>query len=96
MRKFKVVYFGASCDTEAENKKFADKLDLDFALLSDTNREVGNAYGVVSGDSGYPSRWTFFINAKGKIAHIDKSVNVGTHGADCAAKLKELGVAAAE
>lgn len=91
-----MAYFGASCDTQAENKEFYDKLDLDFPLLSDTDRTVGNAYGVVSGDSGYPARWTFFIDAEGKIAFIDKGVSVGTHGADCAAKLKELGVEAAK
>lgn len=96
MRKFNVVYFGASCDTEALNKEFADKLELDYPLLSDTDRKVANAYGVVSGDSGYPARWTFFIDAEGKIAFIDKGVQVGSHGADCAAKLKELGVAAAK
>jgi len=95
LRKFKVAYFGASCDEESENKKFHEKLDLDYPLLSDPQRDVAKAFGVVSGDSGYPARWTFFIDAEGKIAHIDKAVNVGSHGADCAAKLKELGVAAA-
>ncbi len=91
-----MAYFGASCDTEELNKEFADKLELDFPLLSDPERQVALAYGVVSGDGQYPARWTFFIDAEGKIAFIDKNVRTGSHGADCAAKLAELGVAEAE
>ncbi len=41
-----------------------------------------------------PARATFYIGKDGKIAHIDKSVKTTSHGADIAAKLKELGVAA--
>jgi peroxiredoxin len=35
---------------------------------------------------------TFYIDKDGKIAFIDKSVKVASHGSDLAAKLKELGV----
>ena len=37
---------------------------------------------------------TFYIGEDGKILHIDKTVKTTSHGADIAAKLKELGVAA--
>ena len=43
-----------------------------------------------------PKRWTFIIGTDGKILHIDKNVTPKTHGADCAAKLAELGIAASE
>ena len=69
---------------------------MDFPILSDPDRAVAQAYGLVSGAKGYPKRWTFFIGPNGKILHIDKSVNPAKHGEDCAAKLEELGVAKAE
>jgi len=62
-------------------------------LLSDPGRKVAQAYGLVDSAQGYPKRWTIYIGKDGKILHIDKSVKTGSHGADVAAKLKELGVA---
>jgi len=38
------------------------------------------------------NRWTFYIGKDGKILFIEKEVKPGAHGADVAAKLKELGV----
>ena len=83
----------ASCDSVEENTAFAKKLELDYPILSNPDRDVAEAYGVVTGGKGYPKRWTFFIGVDGKILHIDKEVKTESHGADCAAKLKELGVA---
>jgi len=88
-----VAYFTASCDTPEDNKKFAEKLDLDYAILSDPGKKVAEAYGVVTEKRKFPFRWTFYIGKDGKILHIDKKVKSATHGADCAKKLKDLGVA---
>jgi peroxiredoxin Q/BCP len=96
LRKFNVAYFAASCDTVEDNTAFAEKLELDFPILSDPDRTVAQAYGLVTGTKGFPKRWTFFIGPNGKILEIDKDVSTKTHGADCAAKLKKLGVAQAE
>ena len=41
----------------------------------------------------FATRWTFYIGKDGKILFIDKAVKTASHGADIAAKLKELGVA---
>jgi peroxiredoxin Q/BCP len=62
-------------------------------LLSDPSRKVAQSYGLVDSPNGYPKRWTIYIGKDGKIVHIDKSVKTGSHGADVAAKLKELGIA---
>jgi len=40
----------------------------------------------------FPQRWTIYVGKDGKILFIDKMVKAGAHGADVAAKLKELGV----
>jgi peroxiredoxin Q/BCP len=43
----------------------------------------------------WPARWTFYIGVDGRLLHIDRKVNPGTAGADVAARLEALGVAAA-
>jgi peroxiredoxin Q/BCP len=68
-------------------------MGLDYPILSDPTRETAKAYGVVSGDRKNASRWTFYIGEDGKILFIDDKVKAGSHGADIAAKLKELQVA---
>lgn len=85
-----MAYFAASADPAEVNKKFAESLEADYPILSDPTKETARAYGLVSG----PSRVTFYIGKDDKILHIDRGVKTGTHGADIAAKLKELGVEA--
>lgn len=92
LRKFDVAYFTASCNTVKENTEFAKSLDLDYAILSDPGKKVAEAYGVVDANRPFPRRWTYYIGKDGKILHIDKNVKAASHGADCAKKLKELGV----
>ena len=87
-----VVHFGASCDTVELNKKFAKKLELDYPLLSDTDKKVAKAYGILS-PRGFSQRVTFIIDPAGKIAHIfgkEDRVKLQEHGKQIAAKLKEL------
>jgi len=86
-----VQYFGASVDTPQVNAEFAEALGLTFPILSDPERTVARAYGVL-GASGFASRWTFYIAADGRIVDIDKHVRVTSHGADVAARLKELDI----
>lgn len=88
-----MAYFTASCDTPEVNRDFAKSLNLDYPILSDPEKTVASAYGVVHEGRSLPERWTFFIGTDGKILHIDKNVNPATHGQDCADKLRELKVA---
>jgi thioredoxin-dependent peroxiredoxin len=95
IRKFDVAYFTASVDAvegEKGNKAFAQSLSLDFPILSDPTKETAKAYGVLS-ERGFANRWTFYVGKDGKILFIDDKVKTASHGADVAAKLKELGVA---
>jgi hypothetical protein len=46
----------------------------------------------VLGMMGFASRWTFYIDAAGKLAYIDKEVSALKAGADMAARLAALGV----
>ena len=61
--------------------------------MSDPGQEVAQAYGVVHEGRGYPERWTFIIDTDGTILDILTKVDTGSHGAEIAARLKELGVA---
>lgn len=92
LKKLDVAYFTASCDTVEKNTDFAKQLKLDYPILSDPEKTVATAYGVVDANRPNPQRWTFYIGKDGKILHIDKGVKTTSHGKDMAAKLKELGV----
>ncbi len=87
-----MAYFTASCDTAETNKRFAESMALDYPILSDPTGATAKAYGVYQEQAKLASRWTFYIGKDGKILFIDKEVKPGSHGAEVAAKLKELGI----
>lgn len=82
----------ASVDDVETNTAFARANEADFPVLSDADQAVARAYGVLS-DGGYARRWTFYIDADGRIAHIDREVSALNAAADIAARLEGLGVA---
>ncbi len=88
-----MAYFAASVDTPETNKRFAESLAVDYPILSDPGMEVARAYGVVSGDRKYASRWTFYIGRDGRILAVDREVSPATAGKDVTARLAALGVA---
>jgi len=92
LKPLKVAYFTASVDPVAANKKFAEKLGLDYPILSDPDSNVAKAYGVVHGERKFAERWTFYIDKEGIIKGIDKKVDFKTAGLDVAGKIKELGL----
>ncbi len=87
-----MVYLAASVDPPQTNKEFAQSLDADYPILSDPDKKVAEAYGVLIPVAGVAKRWTFYIGPDGKIRYIDKKVNVDSAGADIAAELGTLGV----
>lgn len=96
IRAYDVAYFMASVDTPADNKAFAEKETADFPILSDPDKTVANAYGVIPAgrppDRQFASRWTFYIGPDGRITAIDKAVSPASAGEGIVAKLAELGV----
>lgn len=92
LKPLNVAYFTASVDTAEENKKFAESLDLDYPILSDPDKKVAKAYGVL-GPRGFAQRWTYYIDKDGVIREIDKMVNTKEAAPNVAAKLKELKIA---
>jgi peroxiredoxin Q/BCP len=92
LRSYNVAYFTASTDPVEKNKDFAKSLDLDYPILSDPKGKVATAYGIYNAERDAAMRVTFVIDRNGKIAAIDSGVKTETHGADVAAKLKELDI----
>lgn len=89
LRAFDVAYFGASVDDPETNRRFAAYIRIDFPILSDPDKRVARAYGVMT-TAGFPARWTFYIGTDGRILAIDKHVRTSTHGADIAAALDSM------
>jgi peroxiredoxin Q/BCP len=90
--QYNVAYYMASVDTEADNATFATNNDANFPLLSDPEKNVARAYGVLN-QGGLANRWTFYIGHEGRIVHIDRSVNPETSGQDLVTQLTALKVA---
>ena len=86
----------ASADDAETNRKFAESLDLDYPILSDPERGVAKAYGVLSGDQRYCARHTIYIGADGKVLYVDREVKPSSAGPDVAARLEALGVSRRE
>lgn len=76
---------GVSADDAESHKKFADKYDLNFTLLADTDKKVIEDYGVWGEKSMYGKKYmgiirtTFVINEKGKIEKIFDKVDTKNH-----------------
>ncbi len=64
------VVFGISTDPLDTNKKFAESLSLDFAILSDEGGAVAKSYGVLN-ERMMANRTTFVIDRNGKITHVE-------------------------
>ncbi|MCX8512770.1 MAG: thioredoxin-dependent thiol peroxidase [Chthoniobacteraceae bacterium] len=79
------VVFGVSIDPEKSHRKFINKFELPFPLLSDTKQEMVQAYGVWVEKSMYgktymgAERSTFIINGQGKLKAILRKVKPAEH-----------------
>jgi peroxiredoxin Q/BCP len=75
------IVFGVSLDSVESHKRFAEKNNLPFSLLSDQDGNVSKAYDSLSSFISFKAskRNTFIIDPEGKIAKIYLSVNPSTH-----------------
>jgi len=85
---------GISADDVTSHRKFTEKYELPFLLLSDTDKKVLKGYGVWKEKSLYGRlflgivRTTFIIDEKGIISHIFPKVRVNGHTEEVLAILK--------
>ena len=83
-----IVVIGISKDSVASHKKFAEKYDLPFILISDKELEAIQAYGVWQEKKLYGKvsmgvvRTTFIIDENGNIEKIMPKVKPDTNAAE--------------
>ena len=88
------MILGASFDTPAENREFAEAQNFPYQLLSDVDRTVGAAYDVVRPpDEQYAQfarRYSFLIDPEGIIRQTYVVTDVGQHASQVLADLRAL------
>jgi peroxiredoxin Q/BCP len=81
------VILGASFDSQADNKKFAEKFNFNFPLISDTDRTIGTAYGANADPQKGAQRVGVVIDKDGKIKEWHERVDARAWPAEALAKL---------
>ena len=83
--KRKAAVFGVSILDEASKARFADKYNVTFPLLADTDHAVAEKYGVWQEKTLYGKKYwgvvrtTFIIDKGGKIERVYEKVNPEGH-----------------
>lgn len=83
-----ITVFGISYDSSQSHKKFAEKYNLPFTLLSDKEKTVAKLYdsaGLLT-----VKRNSFLIDTEGKIYKIYEGVDVSTHTQNILKDFSEL------
>ena len=83
---------GVSVDDSASHAAFARKYKLPFPLLADADGAVAARYGALSDwkVARFARRYTFLIDAQGKIAKTYLKVDTSRHSAEIVADLRQL------
>ena len=82
-----------SADSSKKQKKFCDKQEFQYPMLSDEDKDVLKAYGVWGQKKFMGRKYdgifrnTYVIDEKGLIEKACKKVNVKTHVQDILAEL---------
>lgn len=91
-----VSIIGISKDTISSHKKFIEKYNLPFILLSDDEGKVCKKYDVLKEKSIFGKsyigieRTTFIINKDGIIQNIYKNINISNHVKEVLHCLREI------
>ena len=94
--KLDAVILGISPDSVESHKKFAEKYNLPFDLLSDEKKEVVKKYDVWKEKNMYGRKYmgivrsTFIIDKNKKIRKIFSKVKVADHNKEVMEALKEI------
>lgn len=92
----KVTVLGVSKDSVKSHKKFAEKYNLPFTLLSDPTMEMMDTYGALVMKKMYgkevrgTNRITYLINPEGKIAKVYENVDPANHALELLKDIKTL------
>jgi peroxiredoxin Q/BCP len=84
------VVVGVSTDKPGTLAKFRDKNDFQFALLSDSQKEISTAYGTLKDHGKSANRVTYLIDPEGLVRFVWPRVKVDGHAEAVLAKLREM------
>ncbi|MGQ0563384.1 MAG: thioredoxin-dependent thiol peroxidase [Gemmatimonadota bacterium] len=79
------VVLGVSPDSVASHRKFKEKYDLNFTLLSDEDHKLADAFGVWKEKTLYGRKYwgnersTFIIDENGRLAKVLPNVKPAAH-----------------
>lgn len=96
-KNLNTIVLGISKDSVKRHATFAEKYQLPFPLLSDTEGDVCDKYDVWKKKSMYGKsymgiiRSTYLIDPQGKIAKVYQKVNVKEHASELLKDLRDLG-----
>lgn len=94
--KAKVTILGVSADSVKSHKKFKEKYQLPFTLLSDPDHTVCEAYGVWAEKQMMGKKYmgilrtTFVINKDGVVEKVFEGVKPSEHSKEVLAAVKNL------
>ena len=92
LEKLGAQVVGISVDDTDSHARFAQKYHLPFPLLADKDGKVADSYGALTnlGLFKIARRYTFLIDAQGKIAKVYLSVDTSRHSQEIIDDLKRL------
>lgn len=74
-----ILVVGVSGDSPESHRAFAEKHELNFPLITDTNLEMSRNFGVLKNGTNSIERTTFLCDEDGVIQWIERPVNVEGH-----------------
>ncbi len=83
---------GVSFDKPETNRKWAEKNNLPFKLLSDRDKALANQVGAARALIPLPKRISYLVGADGLVLVAYPDVKPGEHAGEVLADLERLGV----
>ena len=92
IRALTAQVLGVSVDNAESHARFAEKYQLPFSLLSDSDGAIAKAYGALwsLGPIKFAKRHSFIIDPAGRIAKIYRDVDPERHSGEVIDDLKAL------
>ena len=84
------VIVGVSFGSDIDNKAFKEKAEYPYDLLTDNDKSASTTFGVVTSDTGNPSRVSVLIAPDGSIAKTYDTVAPVEHADQVLADLTSL------
>ena len=82
--------FGVSYDTPKTNAAFAEKFNLQFLLLSDSDKELASAVGAQRALLPVPKRISYLVGADGTVLKAYPDVKPADHAGEVLADFERL------